>query len=133
MQRVETLKIRKDFIRLRSGRHWSAPALLLQGRIRDNAASGNTNIRVGYTVTTKTGNSIVRNRIKRRLREAVQKVFPVKARPGFDYAVIGKRRALDAEFGSIVQDLTTALDHLHSNRANRSSNQPSKDKKTKQD
>lgn len=122
--RVSTLKSRRDFLALRSGQHWSAKTLVLQARKRDDETGS---YRVGYTITTKVGNSVVRNRIKRRLREAVQRSFPANAKPGHDYALIGKRRALGAKFESIVQDLNTALDRVHQKRENPANHRPKQD------
>ena len=68
---------------------------------------------MGFTVTAKLGNAVIRNRIKRRLKAAVRASFPAKSRPGHDYAVIGRRRALSAPFETIVHDLEIALDRVH--------------------
>ncbi len=109
---VTVIRARTDFIALRNGRRWSTSTLILQSLTR---ADLDSNCRVGYTVTKKVGNAIVRNRIKRRLREAVRQSFPGHALLGHDYALIAKQRALNADFSKIVQDLKTALDRVHSN------------------
>jgi len=73
--------------------------------------------RVGYTVTKKVGNAVIRNRIRRRLREVVSKTFPQKSLANHDYVIIGKYGALTRDFTSILKDLEQALDHVHRNEA----------------
>ena len=41
--------------------------------------------RIGYTVTKKQGNSVERNRMRRRLKEAVRHIAGVPFKPGHDY------------------------------------------------
>ena len=101
---------RADFLRLRSGRKRSGKYFTLQAS--PSAADGN-NIRVGLTVTTKVGNAVVRNRIKRRLRSAVGQVFAAVGCPGHDYVIIARRPTLRAEFSALLNELTVALDHVH--------------------
>ena len=55
---VESLKKRGDFLRLRKGKRFSTPRVTLQVMPSDQK-----NPRIGYTVTTKIGNAVVRNRI----------------------------------------------------------------------
>ncbi len=81
----------------------------MQGRDRGDAGE----IRVGFTVTKKIGNSVVRNRIRRRLREAVRHVMPEAARPGHDYVLVARHQALSAPFEELVRDLGRALRKLH--------------------
>lgn len=114
--KVSKLPRRKDFLRLRSGKRYSCANFSLQAKKNVDAAD-QSDCRVGYTVTTKVGNAVVRNRIKRRFRAAVGESFPSFAKSGHDYAVIARSSALDAEFATIVQDLKAALDHVHKNRA----------------
>ena len=120
-QRVPTLKKRSDFLRLRSGKRCSTKTLVLQSRAIDTEKPRQV-VRVGYTVTKKVGNAVVRNRIKRRLREAANKTFPLKSRPNHDYVIIGKHGALTQSFASILKDLEQALDHVHRNGAKGSRN-----------
>lgn len=69
--------------------------------------------RVGYTVTTKCGPAVVRNRIKRRLRALVDELFPLHARESHDYVLIALAQAspsaADADFASLHAALTMAL------------------------
>jgi ribonuclease P protein component len=64
---------------------------------------------VGYTVTKKVGNAVVRNRIKRRLRAAVAETFPLSASPGHDYVLLARRRAETVPFDALLDELRAAL------------------------
>lgn len=115
-KRVPTLKKRSDFLRLRAGKRYSTKSLVLQAKASDsNSKTGFS--RVGYTVTKKIGNAVIRNRIRRRLKEVVSQTFPKKSLPNHDYVIIGKHGALTRNFASILKDLEQALDHVHRNGA----------------
>lgn len=113
---VPTLKKRSEFLRLRSGKRCSTKTLVLQSSMTATQEYA-TAPRVGYTVTKKVGNSVIRNRIRRRLREAVKQVFPLKSKSNHDYVIIGKYAALTHSFTTILKDLEQALDHVHRNKA----------------
>lgn len=107
---------------MKKGARVGGRSFVLQARKSEDAAHNDENggpgrvpkpARFGFTVTKRTGNSVERNRIKRRLREAVRAVAPDHARPGHDYVLIGKREALSADFGSIVAELAKNLDRAH--------------------
>jgi len=63
-------------------------------------ATGNPSSRVGFTVPAAFGPSVDRNRIKRRLREAVRKHW-VELGPGWDIVLNPRRVALDLDFPRI--------------------------------
>ena len=69
-------------------------------------------IRVGFTVTRKVGNAVVRNRVRRRLREAARLVMPGQARPDLDYVLVGRQATLARDFGALRQELLEALRRL---------------------
>lgn len=116
-KRVSTLKKRSEFLRLRNGKRCSTKSLILQSLPIEQNACEATDLQVGYTVTKKVGNSVVRNRVKRRLRAAVTHVFPQKAQSSHNYVIIGKHGALTQSFASILKDMEQALDHVHKNRS----------------
>ena len=56
--------------------------------------------RIGLTVSNKVGNSVVRNQIRRRLRELYRKRRPSLPK-GIDLVVIARTSATDADFASL--------------------------------
>jgi ribonuclease P protein component len=71
-----------------------------------------TSIRVGFTVSRKVGNAVVRNRVRRRLREIARQVIPGLARPDLDYVLVGRQGALERDFAVMRQELVEALKRL---------------------
>lgn len=69
-------------------------------------------IRVGFTVSRKVGNAVVRNRVRRRLREIAREVIPAQARPDFDFVLVGRQAALTRDFAILRQELVEALKRL---------------------
>ena len=65
--------------------------------------------RVGFTVTRKVGNAVVRNRARRRLREAVRATLPEAALPGCDYVVIARTGTISRAYPDLLGDLKSAL------------------------
>ncbi len=124
--RLVRLKRRADFLRLAaSGIRAARPGLVLQAAPR-NAPSrpasrsgtgekrtANTEIGVGFTTTRKLGKAVVRNRIRRRLREAARRVLTSHGRPGTDYVLIGRKGTLDRSFADLERDLSSALEQVH--------------------
>ena len=68
--------------------------------------------RVGFTVSKKVGNAVVRNRVRRRLREIARQVIPEQARPDLDYVLVGRQAALERDFAVMRQELVEALRRL---------------------
>jgi ribonuclease P protein component len=110
------------------GRKSAMPGLVLQavrpvnsGAVMENLTPGSVSgsaldpaldsvpFRVGFTASKRVGGAIARNRAKRRLREAVARVMPGHAKPGYDYVVIARAATLHRKFDDLLQDLETAL------------------------
>ncbi len=68
--------------------------------------------RLGITASKKVGSAVLRNRAKRRLREAAKKTFPNLAENGFDYVIIAKHQIKDASFEDIIRDLEFCLKRI---------------------
>jgi ribonuclease P protein component len=104
---------RSEYQRAARGQRVNAAAFTLQAKPRD-AEPGAP--RFGLTVTKKTGNSPVRHRIKRRLREAMRRISPLDGKPGHDYVLMARREALTIGFEALVADIAAALARAHRRR-----------------
>jgi ribonuclease P protein component len=104
-----TIKKRSDFLRVRGGAKWSGAGFLLD--TRPALAPGPP--RFGFTVTKKLGNAVARNRIRRRLKEAVRLVHGPHAWANQDYVVVARSAAADLPFERLCQDVVLALKRVH--------------------
>ena len=94
-----------------AGRKWVTPGLILQARARADGEA-----RVGFTVSRRVGGAVARNRVRRRLRAAADRVLPVHAMPGHDLVIIGRATSLGRRFAALLGDLKTALQRLDAYR-----------------
>jgi ribonuclease P protein component len=105
---MRRLTKRKEYLEVARGTRTPRRGFLLQSRPRADGDTGEA--RFGFTVTKKIGNAVVRNRIRRRLREAVRTAGALVARPGTDYVLVGRPPALDQPFADLVADVLGALE-----------------------
>ena len=82
------------------------PGFVLLMRQRND---GDEAIRIGFTVTRKIGNAVVRNRMKRRLRALARDVMPVQGVRGADHVLIGRAGGVEREFAALRAELAKAL------------------------
>jgi len=125
---IETLKKRAEFLRVRGGARWACPAFVLETKPRPavsvskggvGGCEGNDRPRFGFTVTKKLGGAVVRNLIRRRLREALRIASPGSARPGHDYVIVARQAAVSREFAALCGDLERAFAKVHAPGAGR--------------
>ncbi|ACZ49085.1 hypothetical protein ACIS_00460 [Anaplasma centrale str. Israel] len=111
---VVTLKKRREFSHARfSGRSASSGGLLLQAVEDPAGPSGSAGlVRVGFTVSKKSGNSVVRNRIRRRLRVVAQDVISASAARGFCYVFVSSSRLSYAKVSDLRSSLVSCLKRL---------------------
>lgn len=100
------LKKRAEFLRVASkGRKAPMPGLVLQALPRNDALPA----RLGFTVTKKVGNAVVRNRTRRRLKEAARLLLREHPVTGVDLVLIGRDGTRARPFPSLREDLVKAL------------------------
>ncbi len=100
------LKRRAEFLRVSAkGRKVPTQGLVLQAlaRLDDEPA------RLGFTVTKKVGNAVIRNRTRRRLRAAARLVLQDISVPGHDLVLIGRDTTRGRPFAMLLDDLRRAL------------------------
>ena len=97
---------RSEFLATRNGERRRGPYFVLE--VLDRNAP-NEAPRVGYTVSKRQGNAVIRNRIRRRLKEAVRHRAGFAMKPGHDYVVIARRDALAASFDTLAQSLAKRI------------------------
>ncbi|MFV0281054.1 MAG: ribonuclease P protein component [Rhodoblastus sp.] len=121
------LRKRKEFLAAARGWRRHASAFVLQANMRapqtgmretdlpetdmrETASSETAPARFGLTIAKKTVSSAVRrNRIRRRLREALRLGAADAAKPGCDYVFVARANALTLPFARLMSDMSAAL------------------------
>jgi len=99
------LKRRREFLRAASrGKRAARPGLVLQAL----PGTGGP-LRLGFTVTKKVGNAVVRNRARRRLKEAARLTLRDCTVGGWDLVLIGRDATPTRDFAALLADLRAAL------------------------
>ena len=97
---------RAEFLRAAAkGRKAPMPGLVLQALSRNDDDPA----RLGFTVTKKVGNAVIRNRTRRRLKEAARLVLAGQPVCGVDLVLIGREGTAKRDFGTLQDDLRRAL------------------------
>jgi ribonuclease P protein component len=97
---------RAEFLRAaQKGRKAAMPGLVVQVLPRNDTDPA----RIGFTVTKKVGNAVVRNRVRRRLREAARLLLREVAVAGADVVLIGREATRTRAFALLMDDMRRAL------------------------
>jgi ribonuclease P protein component len=100
------LKRRAAFLLLAAkGRKAPMPGLVLQALKRADEGPA----RLGFTVTKRVGNAVVRNRTRRRLKEAARLNLAERPLVGVDLVLIGRASTRGRDFAALREDLRRAL------------------------
>ncbi|CAI3947550.1 RNase P protein component (RnpA) (PDB:1A6F) [Commensalibacter communis] len=106
LQPVLRLKKRVQFLNVAAnGQKVPTSSVILQLLHRNDGKAG----RVGFTVTKKVGNAVIRNRVKRRLRGVMQELAKKNAFQGIDMVMIGRKNTYEKPYEAIVKDFSWAL------------------------
>ncbi len=97
MKFSSALKLNHIFRRLYATSGVANGLLVLYAKPNHSAAN-----RVGITVSKKLGGAVVRNRVRRRLRE-VYRLNEDRFLPGFDIVVVARSRAVGAAFSDLQE------------------------------
>jgi ribonuclease P protein component len=101
------LKRRPEFLRVASsGKKAAVGGVVLQALSRQDSEPA----RLGFTVTKKVGNAVVRNRTRRRLKEAARLLLAERPVAGVDLVLIGRDSTRKRKFITLQGDIRRALD-----------------------
>jgi len=105
---VGRLKSRPQFLAVRAGESRKGPLFLLEVLDRNDREG---EARVGFTVTKKHGTAVERNRMRRRLKEAVRLSAGFAMKPGHDYVIVARRDLLNAPFDALTRALEDRIEN----------------------
>ncbi|MFA4950655.1 ribonuclease P protein component [Brevundimonas sp.] len=111
---IKRLTSRPQFLAAAKGVSEARGAVVVQ---RLDRRDDDSTIRLGFTATRKVGGSVVRNRAKRRLREAARALAPQFGRPGSDYVFIARMGTADRPWDRLLDDVKSALTRLATPRS----------------
>lgn len=107
MEHTVSLKLNHEFRRLYAkGKSAAAPTLAIYCRKNNREKT-----RLGFTVGVKLGHAVVRNRVRRRMKEAYRTNESVFL-SGYDIVVVGRTRAVHAKYREIERQLLQTADKL---------------------
>ena len=106
---AERMVRRSQYLRVAQARKYVASkGLILQFEIKDPNKGGNKD-RVGFTVSKKVGNAVVRNRARRRLKSVVNDVLTSSEEWPLDLVLIGIASTLKRSYDELLGDFRFAL------------------------
>jgi len=108
---LQRLQKRSEFLAASRAEKSALGGLVLQARARGDEAPA----RAGFTVTKKVGNAVIRNRARRRLKEAAREILPLLGKDGYDYVLVGRQSTLTRAWPDLLADLRQALARIHRN------------------
>jgi ribonuclease P protein component len=101
------LRRRAEFLRVASaGKKAAVGGVVLQALPRADVLPA----RLGFTVTKKVGNAVVRNRTRRRLKEAARLLLAQHPVTGVDLVLIGRDSTRKRNFIALQGDIRRALE-----------------------
>jgi len=107
MNIITTLKKNSDFRRLYSKGKSAVNSYMVIYCRKSPTHVG----RVGYTVSVKLGHAVVRNRVRRRLRE-IYRLNEGRLKPGMDMVIVARTRCIGARYEKINAAFLDACDKL---------------------
>jgi ribonuclease P protein component len=107
---LKRLTKRAEFLRVRAGARAARNSVIIEARRREADGA----IGVGFTASRKVGGAVVRNRARRRLREAARMQMPIHGLPGVDYVLVARQSTPEADWSALLDDVGTALIRLAS-------------------
>ena len=114
--RLSTLKRSAEFQRVRGGLRVATPLFVIECRSRtdEQGQAIDRRPRVGFTITKKLGGAVVRNHIRRRLKEIFRSLVGLgRLKDGHDYVVVARTQIVERPYGLLSSAVEQAVERLH--------------------
>jgi len=115
---IKRLLRRPQFLAAAKGVSEARGAVVIQ---RLERGDGSPHIGLGFTATKKVGGAVVRNRAKRRLREAARAMLAQHGVPGSDYVFIARMGTTERAWDRLLDDVKSTLTRLATPKAHKPS------------
>jgi ribonuclease P protein component len=127
---ITTIKNRRDFLRISHPgnknnikKHHSKNIIIIKGKIPEEYLLKTRKLeninddfcRIGYIITKKIGNAVIRNKIKRRFRHIIRDIIKNDQKlmkKDHDYIIIAKKSINSIDFSDIERDIKYCLKNL---------------------
>ena len=107
MQTTSSIKRNYEFRRLyASGKSAGTSHIVLYAKRNRQGKS-----QLGITVSTKVGKAVIRNRVRRRLRE-IYRLYEGEICPGFDLVIVARVKSPTASYAQLERDFLRLRDKL---------------------
>ena len=108
---LKTIKKRIDFVKIsKKGKRFFTQGFILQKYKRGFSSKEKENAaRVGFTITKKVGNAVVRNKIKRRFRAIIKEVLNNYLKKNYDYVIIANKKSLVMNYKELKNDVIKVI------------------------
>ncbi len=114
MPSLNLLRKRGDFVLVtRKGTRIVTRGLILEALPIPDKTGYEKGMQVGFTASSRIGNAVKRNRVKRILREMARQVLPLKGKDSYYYVLVGRKETLERSFDKLIHDLEYALKRVH--------------------
>jgi len=105
---------RADYLAANRGLRAPMPGFVLLVRDRRD---GDSQVRLGITITKKVGGAVIRNRMKRRFRALAAAALPEHGIAGADHVLIGRQGGIERDYALLAVELDKALSRLTAKHA----------------
>ena len=111
---IQTIKKRRDFLKGNNARYAAMPSVVVQSYVRtDDVVETDESVMMGITCSKKVGNAVIRNRAKRRLREAGKIVLTEIGEKKTNYIFIARKdTTVKVKFTDLCNDIKIGIKRI---------------------
>ena len=112
---IQTIKKRRDFLKGNNSPYAAMKSVVVQSYVRtDEVVETDDSVMMGITCSKKVGNAVMRNRAKRRLREAGKIVLKEIGVKKTNYIFIARKdQTINVKFSELCNDIENAIDKIY--------------------